>query len=212
MVQVHERLRAAVAQHGKPGAEAWLAQALDTIATESLDRVRVAIARCARKVGDAPLGDDEFRDWTARDAARALLVLRAFEVSADEAPGHYGAWLRRGEHGEQISLLRVLPWLPEPASVLVHAIEACRTNAEPVFRAIACGNPYPAAHFPTLNFNQLVLKAVFLGVPLAEMDGLGPRVDADLLRMADDYAAERQAAGRSVPTDIAWLHQLSESA
>lgn len=208
MVQGLERLSAAVAQRGNRGADAWLVQALEGL---TLERVRVALARCARKVGDAPLDDPA--GWTARDAARAALVLKAFDTAAmDEVVTAYGQWLRRGEQGEQESLLRMLPMLPHPEALLPHAVEACRTNSEVVFRAIACNNPYPAAHFPELAFNQMVLKAVFLGVPLSQVQGLKPRVGPELLRMADDFAAERTAAGRVVPDDIALLHTLSETA
>ena len=66
-------------------------------------------------------------------------------------------------------------------------------------------NRYPAAHFPERSFNQLVLKALFVGLPLARIEGLESRLNADLSRMAKDYAGEREAAGRSVPRDIALL-------
>ncbi|MBV1859172.1 MAG: EboA domain-containing protein [Nannocystaceae bacterium] len=200
--------------HGLPGAEGWLATALDTIDPDALSGVRVLLARCARKVGSAPLPvrDLEAEGWTARDAARAAIVLLVFErADPTSAEVAYGQWLRRGEQGEQESLLRMLPLLPEPERLVPHAVEACRTNSEVVFRAIACGNPFPAAYFPDDNFNQLVLKAVFMGVPVREIDALSGRVTAELVRMADDFAAERTAAGRPVPVDIGLLHQLLES-
>ncbi len=209
-----QRLQELAAVHGVRGAQAWLTTALDAIDPDALSGVRVLLARCARKVGDAPLpvADLEAEGWTARDAARASVILRVFERAGLEAAvTAYGQWLRRGEQGEQESLLRMLPLLPEPERLVPHAVEACRTNSEVVFRAIACGNPFPAAHFPDDNFNQLVLKAVFMGVPVGEIDGLSGRVTAELLRMADDFAAERTAAGRPVPTDIGLLHQLLES-
>jgi hypothetical protein len=71
-----------------------------------------------------------------------------------------------------------------------------------IFESIACENPFPADEFPDLNFNQMVLKAMFNGVALARIVRLGERAGADLARMAADYAAERRAAGRSVPADI----------
>jgi hypothetical protein len=49
----------------------------------------------------------------------------------------------------------------------------------------------------------MVLKALFNGVALARIAGLGARANASLARMATDYAAERRAAGRSVPSDLA---------
>lgn len=209
-----QRFRELVAVHGVPGAEAWLTAALDTIDPDALSGVRVLLARSSRKVGTAPLpvGEVEMEGWTSRDAARAAVVLRAFELAEPEAATTaYGQWLRRGEQGEQESLLRMLPLLPHPQRLLPHAVEACRTNSEVVFRAIACGNPFPAANFPDDNFNQLVLKAVFMGVPVDDVMGLPGRVTTKLLRMADDFAAERTAAARPVPADIGLLHQLLES-
>ncbi len=209
-----QRSRELVALHGVPGAQDWLTAALDKIDPDALSGVRVLLARCTRKVGIAalPAGCLEGEGWTARDAARVALVLRVFELADRElAVNTYGQWLRRGEQGEQESLLRMLPLLPDPERLVPHAIEACRTNSEVVFRTIACGNPFPAAHFPDDNFNQLVLKAVFMGVPVEQIDGLSGRVSEELLRMADDFAAERTAAARSVPADIRRLHQLLES-
>ncbi|MGH1342036.1 MAG: EboA domain-containing protein [Nannocystales bacterium] len=209
-----QRLRELVAQHGVAGADDWLTTALDKIDPDALSGVRVLLARCTRKVGDARLPGETLgaAGWTVRDAARAAVVLRVFEqVDPESAVTAYGQWLRRGEQGEQESLLRMLPLLPGPTRLVPHAVEACRTNSEVVFRAVACGNPYPAAHFPDDSFNQLVLKAVFMGVPVEEINGLSRRVTAELLRMADDFAAERTAAARPVPADIGLLHQLLES-
>jgi hypothetical protein len=99
-------------------------------------------------------------------------------------------------------VLRALPFLPERSRFVTMAIEACRTNVQTVFQAIACENPLPADDFPDLNFNQLVLKALFNGVAISRIVGLSRRLGPELARMASDYAAERRAAGRSVPPDI----------
>ena len=81
--------------------------------------------------------------------------------------------------------------------------DTCRTNILPLFESLACENPYPARYFPELHFNQMVLKAMFNSVALARIVGLPERRNAELSRMSTDYAAERTAAGRSVPADIA---------
>ena len=64
-------------------------------------------------------------------------------------------------------------------------------------------HPYPSALLPERNFNQVVLNAMFNGIALARIVGLSARRNAELARMATDYAAERSAAGRSVPADMA---------
>lgn len=132
--------------------------------------------------------------WTRSDLRRLTLLL----TRADAARACFEA----GDADEQTSWLRAVSVLPEPAQFLPLVIDACRTNILPVFRAVANGNPYPAAHFPERNFNQLVLKSLFNGVPLARIVGLAKRRNPELARMAGDYAAERRAAGRSVPDDI----------
>jgi hypothetical protein len=74
-----------------------------------------------------------------------------------------------------------------------------------VFEAIACDNVYPERHFTELAYNQLVLKSLFLEVPLARVRGLATRARPELARMVLDYAAERRAAGRRVPADLALI-------
>lgn len=147
--------------------------------------------------------DVDFTLWSRHDAARALLLLsRADQLGDDACAEAAVACFAAGDASEQESWLRAVALLPAPAQFTPHVIDACRTNILPVFRAIALGNPFPARHFPELNFNQMVLKALFNGVPLVGIVGLQERRNAELARMAGDYAAERRAAGRTVPEDI----------
>ena len=99
-------------------------------------------------------------------------------------------------------LLRGLAVLPYGETFEDVAVDSCRTNILQLLEAIATNNPYPARHFPELNFNQMVMKCLFNGVPLAKVVDLDGRLNAELKRMAESYASERQAAGRPVPADI----------
>ncbi len=108
----------------------------------------------------------------------------------------------RGDAREQQSWLKAVGLLPHPERFLSAAVDACRTNILPLFESIACENPYPLRYFPELNFNHLVLKALFMGVALTRIVGLRTRLNPELSRMASDYAAERRAAGRPVPRDL----------
>jgi len=140
-------------------------------------------------------------DWT-----RLWLLLRAFShVTAAEQPAFVLRTYEAGELGEQESVLRTLSLLPEPARFTETGVAACRTNAKRVFEAIACDNPFPAAYFPELSFNQMTMKAVFIEAPVARIEGLAERRNPELLRMARDYASERRAAGRPVPADVALI-------
>ena len=135
----------------------------------------------------------------------ALLVKAADRAGEAELVPLVEDLYRRGENRERQSVLRSLPLLPRPERFLALAVDSCRTSVQPIFEAIACENPYPAAFFPELNFNQMVLKALFIEVALERILGLERRITPELRRMAKDYASERAAAGRSVPRDIALL-------
>ena len=141
--------------------------------------------------------------WCLDELGRTLLLGRAFrDLSPARAARLIDECYARGDNRERQAVLRALPLVPERARFVPLAIEACRTNVQTVFQAIACENPLPADEFPDLNFNQLVLKALFNGVALSRIVGLPRRLGPELARMAADYAAERRAAGRSVPADI----------
>ena len=169
------------------------------------------VGRDALALGPEPLDELRravpgvgFHRWTRDDAARTLLLIdrRNSGRTGDPFVADALACFEQGDAREQQSWLRAIALWPEARAFLPSAIEACRTNIIPVFEALACENPYPAAHFPDRNFNQLVLKAMFNSIELSRIPGLAERRNAELSRMARDYAAERTAAGRSVPADI----------
>ena len=145
-----------------------------------------------------------FDRWMRDDAARALLLIdrRHAGRTGDAFVADALACFENGDAREQQGWLRAIALWPEAVAFLPAAIDAGRTNIVPVFEALACENPYPAAHFPDRNFNQLVLKAMFNAIALSRIAGLSTRLNAELSRMARDYASERTAAGRSVPADI----------
>lgn len=171
-----------------PTGAAWLGEQLDACADPQ--RLRVAFARAARRLGPP----------RALALGRTALVLAALAHTDDAALVEQ--LYRTGELGEQQSVLRMLSQLPGPQRFTSLAIEACRSNAQPVLAAITLDNPFPAAWLPDPAFAQLVLKAVFVGLPVAGIVGLPARASAALRDMAEGYASERRAAGRSVPSDI----------
>lgn len=149
--------------------------------------------------------------WPLSAVGRAALSV---ELSSRLAAAAYEASLvqqfRTGDNGEREAILRSLSLLPEPGRFVELAIDACRSHVQSVFDAIACENPYPAAFFPEHNFNQLVLKAFFTGVQVKRIAGLAQRRTPELARMAQAYASERRAAGRSVPDDLELATGASE--
>lgn len=180
-------------------------------------RFELAFAAVGRRIGSARVGDGasitddsgctwSIAAWGRDEVGRASLLIAA---CARIVPADQVAWLdgcyRAGALRERTAVLRTLSLLPDPARFLPIALDACRTSTQPVFEAIACENPYAAAHFSDPSFAQLAMKAVFTGVPLARILGLVSRRTPELARMAHDYAAERRAAGRDVPADLTLL-------
>jgi hypothetical protein len=206
-----------VGRGAAPAVRDWLEGAVRGLRVP-LDRpaFAAAFAGAARRLGDAPVrpGAAEAAALAAAGAAdpagrplhevgRAALLHGALQaLAAAEHAAFVDEVRRHGDAHEQQAVLRALPSLPDAARFVGTATDACRTNVLPVFEAIACRNPYPARHFPDLAFEQMVLKALFVGAPVGAIVGLPDRVTARLRAMVGDLVRERRAAGRPVPSDV----------
>ena len=189
----------------------WWTEALRTAAHGTVSQLLRAYTEASRYLRDtalAPRADEQhlqpIAHWSREDAGRLALLLtrHAHAGNAEEFVKDTTACYEQGDTREQQSWMRGVAFLPDAERYLPLVIDTCRTNIVPLFQAVACDNPYPAQYFPELNFNQMVLKALFNNTPLARIEGLSRRANKNLARMAADYAAERRAAGRSVPADI----------
>lgn len=214
-----QALRSVLEQLADPEARAWFERAMPRPG-QPLARGQLfgAYAGAGRRLARAPALDTAQQErlraagmaapdrWSAPALARAALLLGAMATSAaDTHVALATEAFRKGDNAERAALLRALPLLPQPERFVELAVEACRTHVLDVFEAIACDNPFPAAHFPEHNFNQLVIKTLFMELPLARVLGVSERNNAELVRIAGDYEAERRAAGRAVPADIAMI-------
>lgn len=204
-VPVVDELLRAVTQTNAKGGD-WLALQLTQNTATS---VATAFSWAARKVGAQPLTVELTGlatprcGWDGATAARVALLLRFVHThSADEQNKLVSDLFYRGDTEERRAVLRCLPLLPNPDVHLLVATDSVRSHVQPVFEAIACENPYPARYFEEAAFNQMVMKAYFNGVSVARILGLQSRRNPELSRMATDFAAERNAAGRPVPPDL----------
>ncbi|MEW5726753.1 MAG: EboA domain-containing protein [Pseudomonadota bacterium] len=144
--------------------------------------------------------------WSAADAARVALLRRRLAGMADDAAARLvERHVRTGDNAEREAVLKGLMALPGPRRFLATAVDACRAAVLTTFTAVACDNAYPARHFTAPAFRAMVVKALHLGVPLARIHGLAGRRDAELARMAEDYASERRLAGRPVAPDLSLI-------
>lgn len=109
---------------------------------------------------------------------------------------------RHADLRAHVTYLRGLPLYPAPERLIGLAEAGLRSAITPVFEAVAHRNPFPAETFDEAQWNRMILKAVFIGAPLAPVHGLDRRANPTLAAMLLDYAREREAAGRAVPDDL----------
>ncbi|KAE8763770.1 EboA domain-containing protein [Georgenia thermotolerans] len=159
----------------------------------------------ARLVGRGPTDPSDPLGVTTplvEDLVRGALLealAAARDGAADRILQDVEALYRDGDADEKRAVLRALPALPVGAGALPLLRDALRTNDTRLVAA-AMG-AYATAHLDDDAWRQGVLKCLFVGVPVAAVDGLDRRADAELVRMVTAYAEERRAAGREVPAD-----------
>lgn len=140
--------------------------------------------------------------WSVDQAARTLLVLALPQDNAEKYLRTLEQVFTSADMGELVALYQSLPLLPYPERHCARAAEGVRSNMTIVFKAVALGNPYPADYFDNTAWNQMVLKAVFVGSPLYLIQGIDRRANPELARMLTDYALERWAAQRPVTPEL----------
>jgi hypothetical protein len=196
----------------------WYARALTSARRDGVqsDSFLIPWSGCGRRLGRVPItietpeverlrngGAFVPAGWGMDEIGRAVLLLATVEGRPPErTAAAIDELYRKGELREQQAVLRVLAYLPDPTRYVALASEAVRNNVVSVLESLACDNTFPAAHMSELAFNQMVMKAIFNGLPLARVRGLDRRNGAELRRMVAGFASERRAAGRPVPGDL----------
>ncbi len=140
--------------------------------------------------------------WTIDQATRILLVLSLPSSDLEKYLRILNQVFAAADVRESVALYQALPLLPHPERFCDRAAEGIRSNMTAVFNAVALQNPYPAEYLDNLAWNQMVLKALFVGSPLHLIQGIDERANPELARMLVDYAHERWAAGRDVSPEL----------
>jgi hypothetical protein len=200
-----------------PAQLAWLDGQLDRIAEDSGGRtLALSIGLAPRKLGkgDLTLNVSEkdaiaklrhhldLSGWSVDQTARVLFMLASFDGDDAAFAARLDRLMISAEVGEQIALLRGLPLYPASNLIVARAAEGVRSAMQPVFEAVAHRNPFPHEEFSEAQWNQMVVKALFIGSRLAPIQGLDERRNPDLAKMLIDYAHERWAAGRAVSPEL----------
>ncbi|CAI2768738.1 EboA domain-containing protein [Flavobacterium collinsii] len=138
-------------------------------------------------------------NWDLQQLCRSLLMMHLPEHQNVETIKNLA---EMADIKELVSLYKGLFFLKNAEEFILTIQEGIRTNMVAVFDAIALGNPFAAKYLPVDAWNQLVLKALFMGRPLYQIIGLEPRKNEKLALIIHDYIHERWSAGRLVSPEI----------
>ncbi|MGW4568327.1 EboA domain-containing protein [Streptomyces sp. NPDC004561] len=186
-----DALRECLDAHLDPAARDWFWRALAEAAGAPGGRGPISVwelrlAEAGRRCGSRQA-----------DAAR-VLILHAAHADTAALTRVY----RQGTAAERRAVLLALPHLVPGPEALPLVEDALRTNDTRLIAAAV--GPYAARHLDAHGWRHAVLKCLFTGVPVDAVAGLTERAqaDAELARMLGDFAAERTAAGRPVPSGL----------
>ncbi|CCK26940.1 hypothetical protein BN159_2561 [Streptomyces davaonensis JCM 4913] len=192
-----EQLRTRLAGLLSPAALVWVEDAC-AVVSEQPEAVMTLSAGAGLRCGRAALGPG-FEDWTADEAARALMLC-ALPLNGPELAAAVESVYHLGDSSERRAVLRALPMLGVGERSVGLVRDALGTN-DPRLVAAALG-PGAATYLDQSSWRDGVLKCLFLEVPLTVVADLYRRTDAELIRMLRHHAAERAAVGETVPADL----------
>ena len=204
-----------LAKKGAVESYQWLENKIDEISQTGAEKTLfLAYSAASRYYGreKLSLSAEEFlvlpivawnpENWTLGQIARSLLLLSFPAVDSDRYVATLEQIITAADVEEAIAFYQTLPLLPHPEKFQLRAAEGIRTNMTSVFKAIAHDNSYPANYLDDLAWNQMVLKALFVGISLQPIYGLSQRNNPQLAQMLIDYAHERLAAKRTVSAEL----------
>jgi hypothetical protein len=196
---------------------AWFRSAVCDVTHAANERaLSVAIGLVPRRLGKADLAlpaaelarADALRsgldlsDWSVDQLARIALMAASHTGDGAAFAARFDGFCATAEINELIALCRGLPVYPNAALMEPRAREAVRSGMKPVFEAVAHRNPYPRETFAEEAWNQMVVKAFFMGSTLWPIQGLDNRANPRLARMLVGLAQERWAAQRPVSGEV----------
>jgi hypothetical protein len=206
-----------IAQRADDRGIAWFRGAVRDVTHAANERaLGVAIGLVPRRLGKADLALPvaelaraealrpglDLGDWSIDQLARVALMVASHCGDDAAFTSRFDSFCSTAEINELIALCRGLPLYPGPALIEPRAREAVRSGMKPVFEAVAHRNPYPCETFAEEAWNQMVVKAFFMGSTLWPIQGLDQRGNPRLARMLVGLAQERWAAQRPVSGEV----------
>lgn len=197
--------------------DAWFRSQLEKLQREPADQpLYILLGMIPRRLGKADLqlektdlaaaaamvADWDPGRWSLDVAARVAALLVYMRAADGPFSAKFTDLCRTADVGESTALYCGLPLYDDPGTLVNQAIDGLRTNMRSEFEAIAHRNPFPKRHFDNNAWNNMVLKALFIGVMLEPIQGLDERANPELAQILIDYAHERWAAGRPVQPEL----------
>lgn len=198
--------------------DAWWSSACERAQTEGAPALPVLFPALARRLGRGLIGGGPTSEpsvaengrpaiidldaWRVCDAAGFHLITHCGDISSEQIVDLF----LHGDFEERAIVMRAQALRPVDAATVTLFGEAQRTNTGTHFEALCCESNLPARacgvdDFGLDDLNRVVLKAAFLDLPLARLLEAEAHANAELSRMLQDLATEREAAGRKVWAD-----------
>jgi len=183
----------------------WVVSAQQKIQTGDARTFCLLYSQVSRYINKNPLAylklpKWEVKHWSYDQAIRTVFLL-SWTINREFKP-LFQHLVQYGDIRELIALYQSLALMPGPELLSDNVSDGLRTNMQSVFNAIALNNPYPMQYFSDPQWNQMILKAIFMGSAVQEIMGIQRRKNPELTNMLNDFAKERRAASRVVPSDI----------
>jgi hypothetical protein len=140
--------------------------------------------------------------WSIDQAVRTLLVCSLNEKPEAELVATLDKLFAAASVEELVALYQAMGLWSYPKAHAWRAGEGIRSSMTSVFVAVAHRNPFPAEQLEETAWNQMIVKCLFVGVPLHPVVGINRRSNPKLMKMLVDYAHERWAAKRSVNPEL----------
>ncbi len=215
--QPSELLLTWISQRLSGSSKDWFDQQLTKLVSEpSVKSFDIAFAMVPRKLGKQDLAPTATElaaaaaartgwnpsQWSIDVAARIYLLTRLSEDPSVNFTERFRDLHRTADVGELLALFSGLPLYRRPETLVAVTADGLRTNIKAEFEVIAHRNPFPVEQFSQNPWNNMVLKALFIGVMLEPIQGLDERANPELARILSDYAHERWAAERFVSPEL----------
>jgi hypothetical protein len=186
-------------------------QAQDAVRADP-SSIRIRFPAAARTIARTPVDPSDLGQVRAEDQVRVSLLEALAEATPDPEAltRELEELYRYGDADERRAVLLALSHLPIADRGIELVRDALRSN-DPRLVLAALGE-YGQEHLDPAGWRQGVLKCLFMEAPLAQIPDLltgSNRVDPTLVDMVAAFAAERTAAGRTVPADARRILDLS---